>query len=141
MRIERNSTRNSVSRGKSAKGSAGSGAVFRPETSSPTKATSMSVPMQAASGIDAILALQGVDTREQRQRRAVNYGKTLLDTLEEMKADLLVGNVGEGRLNKLMVQIGRAREQADPDLEALIDDIELRARVEVAKLGRFVARI
>ena len=62
----------------------------------------------------------------------------MLDTLEEMKTDLLSGRVGEGRLNRLMALVTRAREQADPDLDALIDDIELRAKVELAKLGRFV---
>jgi hypothetical protein len=67
----------------------------------------------------------------------VRRGKALLDVLEDMKADLLLGHVGEGRLNQLLALIGQAREKSEPGLDALIDDIELRARVELAKLGRF----
>ena len=37
----------------------------------------------------------------------------LLDTLEEIKADLLIGRVSEGRLNQLMALIGQARERGD----------------------------
>jgi hypothetical protein len=36
-----------------------------------------------------------------------------------------------------MTLINQAREQGDPGLDELLDDIELRARVELAKRGRF----
>ena len=51
----------------------------------------------------------------------------------------LTGRVSEGRLNQLMAVLGQAREKADPGLDALIDDIELRARVELAKRGLYPA--
>jgi hypothetical protein len=49
----------------------------------------------------------------------------------------LLGRVSEGRLNQLMVLIGQARQSRVPGLDAVLDDIELRARVELAKFGRY----
>ena len=57
--------------------------------------------------------------------------------LDAIKTDLLVGAVSDGRLNQLMAIIGQARERTEPGLDALLDDIELRARVELAKRGLF----
>ena len=50
---------------------------------------------------------------------------------------MLVGRVSEGRLNQLMALIAQARERSEPGLDAALDDIELRARVELAKRGLF----
>jgi hypothetical protein len=90
-------------------------------------------------GIDALLALQAVEDPVLAKKKAVRRGNALLDTLEAIKADLLFGNVSEGRLNQLMVLIGQARERKLDGLDAVLDDIELRARVELAKFGRYPA--
>lgn len=84
-----------------------------------------------------MLALQAADDPVQKRKKQVRRATALLDALEEIKADLLVGRLSEGRLNQLMVLIGGARERGDPQLDALLDDIELRARVELAKRGCF----
>lgn len=138
MRIDGTSNRNSIGRPTGSQTKGQGGAVFRPAMATSTKPSAPNVPMAPTSGIEAILALQGVDNQKEKKRQAVRHGQSLLDTLEEVKADLLVGNIGEGRLNKLLALVTRSRQQADPDLDALIDDIDLRARVELAKLGRFV---
>ena len=61
----------------------------------------------------------------------------MLDLLEELKADLLVGQMGAGQLDALIGQLNGLRERVDPGLDAIIDDIELRVLVELAKLGRY----
>lgn len=137
MRIDGTSARSGINRRAGSKGSNSSGAVFRPATASASKPAAPQVPISNASGIDAILALQGVDNSKQRRKQSMRHGHSMLDTLEEIKADLLIGNVSEGRLHRLMALVSRARQQADPDLEALIDDIDLRAQVELAKSGMF----
>ena len=141
MRIDGTTRRSSVSQRKSSSKAGKSGATFQPAVSSPVAGSASggsAVPVSAASGIEAILALQGVDNSMEKKRQAVRHGQSMLDALEEMKADLLSGAIPEGRLNRLMALVTRARQQADPELEALIDDIDLRARVELAKMGRFV---
>lgn len=91
------------------------------------------------SGIEALLAMQAVEDPILAKRKAVRRGRSMLDVLDAVKADLLVGPVGESRLNQLMALVGQARTYSEPGLESLIDDIELRVRVELAKLGRFPA--
>ena len=92
-----------------------------------------------ATSLDAMLALQQVDDPLLKKRKLVRRGTQLLDTLEDMKSDLLTGRVSEGRLNQLMAVLSQARDKADPRLESLLDDIELRARVELAKRGLYPA--
>ncbi len=89
--------------------------------------------------IDALLALQAVDDPLQKRRKLIRRGTQLIDALEGLKADLLAGQMSEGRLNQLMAVMSQARERAEPGLNAVLDDIELRARVELAKRGLFPA--
>ena len=93
----------------------------------------------AAGGIDALLALQAVDDATTGRRKAVKRANSLLDMLEDIQADLLIGQVGEGRLNRAVSLLQQAKAQIDPELEAIVADIELRVRVELAKLGRYPA--
>jgi hypothetical protein len=71
------------------------------------------------------------------RRKAVKRANSLLDMLEDIQADLLIGQVGEGRLNRAISLLQQAKTQIDPELEAIVADIELRVRVELAKLGRY----
>ena len=72
------------------------------------------LPIAQTSGIDALLALQSVEDPLLGKKKAMRRGKALLDTLEAIKADLLLGQVSEGRLNRLMALIGQARERGRP---------------------------
>jgi hypothetical protein len=93
--------------------------------------------MGATAGLDAILALQAVEGPLEGRKRSVRRGRTLLDLLDGIKADLLAGGVSGDRLDALVASLAEFRERSLPDLDAVLDDIELRVRVELAKLGRF----
>ena len=93
--------------------------------------------MAATAGLDAILALQAVGGPLEGKKKALKRGRSLLDTLDEVKADLLVGMVSLDRLDKLSQMLSELREGTVPGLDAVLDDIELRVRVELAKFGRF----
>ncbi|GLQ57320.1 hypothetical protein GCM10010862_45790 [Devosia nitrariae] len=93
--------------------------------------------VSAPAGIDVLLALQAVGDATEGRRRAVKRGRTLLDVLEEMRADLLAGRVEPAALDRLVGVLADAREAASPQIDALLDDIELRVRVELAKHGRY----
>lgn len=90
-------------------------------------------------GLEAILALQTVGDFSESRRKAVRRGSALLDLLEGMKADLLIGKVAPERLSGMVGQLASLRERAEPRLDAILDDIELRVRVELAKQGLFPA--
>ena len=135
MRIDGTTRTGSVA-GRSGVNRSASGGFFVPDDA-PKVATNAAAPVASATGIDALLALQAVEDPLFAKKKAVRRGNQLLDTLDSIKADLLVGHVDEGRLNQLLTLLSQARERKMPGLDAVLDDIELRARVELAKFGRY----
>lgn len=138
MRIETNNRTRGVS-SRPAAGRAAGGAEFRLAEAGPATRAVSSPMVSAPAGIDALLALQAVGDATEGRRRAVKRGRTLLDTLEEMRADLLSGRVDPAALDRLVGVLAEGREAANPQIDALLDDIELRVRVELAKHGRYPA--
>jgi len=86
-------------------------------------------------GIDALMALQEMPDATAQRRRAVVRGEQLLDRLEDLKRGMLLGRLGADKLNDLArLAAQSATGIDDPDLRDLLQEIELRARVELAKL-------
>jgi hypothetical protein len=138
MRIETTARSSSVmARSGISRGGTGSG--FFVTEDAPLSHAAATAPTAPTAGIDALLALQAVDDPLLARKKAVRRGSALLDALSAAQADLLTGSVGESRLNQMMALVSQARESVDPRLDALIDDIELRVRVELAKHGRYPA--
>lgn len=135
MRID--GTGRIISTQRQAGGSKASGGVFDVESGPATARAGQTPAASAMGGIDALLALQAVDDAATGRRKAVRRGNQLLDTLEEIRGDLLTGQVSEGRLNRAMALLRQARTQTEAGLEAVMADIELRVRVELAKLGQY----
>ena len=88
-------------------------------------------------GVDALIALQDVGGPLERKRRAVRRAGRILDVLGEIKIGLLEGELSASDLDRLRRAIRDERDATeDPGLEAVLDEIELRAAVEMAKLER-----
>ncbi|MGV3489975.1 MAG: flagellar assembly protein FliX [Devosia sp.] len=138
MRIDNNSRVGSIGARPSA-GRVQSGGPFEVGQGVQATQSRAATAISAPASLDALLALQAVEDPLLKKRRAARRGSQLLDTLDGLKTDLLAGKMSEGRLNQLMAVMSQAREQSDPGLDALLDDIELRARVELAKRGLFPA--
>jgi hypothetical protein len=86
-------------------------------------------------GVEALLALQDVGGPLERKRRAVRRAGRILDVLDGIKLALLEGELSGEDLDRLRRAVRDERANTDdPALEAVLDDIELRAAVEVAKL-------
>ncbi|WP_240229688.1 flagellar assembly protein FliX [Devosia lacusdianchii] len=136
MRIENTNRTSNVGRSGSA-GRTGSGVDFVPAGADAPARAAGTAPVAATAGIDAILALQAVGGPLEGKKKAVRRGQSLLDTLDEIKADLLVGRVSLDRLDQLSGMLGEMRERSLPGLDAVLDEIDLRVRVELAKFGRF----
>lgn len=86
-------------------------------------------------GVDALLALQDVGGPLERKRKAVRRASRILDVLDEVKLALLDGDLSLSQLERLRRAIRDERGLTDdPKLEDVLDEIELRAAVEMAKL-------
>ncbi len=88
-------------------------------------------------GIGAVLAVQEVASDAKQRQQAVSRGEDLLDRLDEIRLALLTGRMPAARLHELARMVDTKRRQtSDEELNAVLDEIELRVRVELAKLGR-----
>jgi hypothetical protein len=122
---------------KPAKGAA-SGAGFSVAGTSapaaPTQVPSVS-NVSGVMGVQALLALQDVETATERRRRSVGRAGRLLDELDGIKVALLGGELSHEQLDRLARAVREQRSATeDPKLEAVLDEIETRAAVELAKL-------
>lgn len=86
-------------------------------------------------GVEALLALQDVESPTERKRRSVRRAGLLLDQLDDIKVALLGGELSQSQLDGLARAVREQRSTTeDPHLEAVLDEIETRAAVELAKL-------
>jgi hypothetical protein len=85
--------------------------------------------------VDALLVAQELPDALAGRRRAVQRGNSLLDRLEELRLGLLAGVLPRERLEELTRLARTARETVDdPRLSEVLDEIDLRVAVELAKL-------
>jgi len=85
--------------------------------------------------LDVLLALQEVGGPLERRRKAVRRAGRILDVLDEVRLALLEGGLPPAALERLIAAIHEERGGTDdPRLEGLLDEIETRAAVEMAKL-------
>jgi hypothetical protein len=137
MRITGNKPITGVQGKGAKKKTAAAGEQFAPDLGGEVVHSSQTAGGAAIQGMDALLALQEVDERAERRSRAAKHGHSLLDTLESVRADLLAGLVSEDRLELLERQISKRPQSGDPKIDSVLEEIELRVKVELAKLGRF----
>ncbi|MEI9997055.1 MAG: flagellar assembly protein FliX [Rhizomicrobium sp.] len=92
--------------------------------------------------LDSILMLQGLDDSTDGKSKAAAHGEKLLDMLDEIRDGLLAGGVPRTTLNRLANAVTRRHDQFnDPKLQGVLDEIELRAHVEIAKLEMMDQRV
>jgi hypothetical protein len=86
--------------------------------------------------VSALLALQGVEDPLQRRKRAMGRASRLLDILDDLKVAMLEGRASPSTLDDLARAVREQRESTDdPRLNDVLNQIETRAAVELAKLG------
>mgnify|MGYP003835720435 FL=1 len=90
----------------------------------------------AVSALDALLALQqSGDALDSPKKAAMLRAKSMLEQLEAVRDGLLSGQLSPARLQQLVGLLDQQREMIDdPELSSVLDEIDLRARVELAKL-------
>ena len=89
--------------------------------------------------VGTIFATQMVEGEEERQirKKLIKKANTLLDNLEEIRQEIIFGSVSKEKL----IEISRLVKQKDVEtsdqkLKEILEEIELRVEVELAKLVR-----
>jgi hypothetical protein len=128
-------TSGGVSRKKNTSGTDSFGALLEPETSA---LSAMSSGMAAAplASVGGLFALQETPDATQGRSKGMARAEDLLKQLEDLRRGLLVGAIPVSGLQSLAYTIRQQRAQTDdPRLNDILGEIELRAEVELAKLG------
>jgi hypothetical protein len=134
MRVDQTSSLSSTSPRREAKAAGGDGR-FAEALQGDVTTTAASAPKMVAS-VDNLFMLQEVmGDQAGNRKRALQRGNSMLDRLDDIRIGLLSGSLPRGQLENLR---NMAREQLDqvddPELEAVLKDIDLRVAVELAKL-------
>lgn len=85
--------------------------------------------------MNPLLMLQEVDERQAGRKHAIKKGQTAIGYLEDVRYSLLMGRMPREVVSDLQKLVNNWREQTDdPKLNDILNDIELRAAVELAKI-------
>jgi len=117
-----------------------SGSSFATEFTSPASGEAPAASTGAARSlrpVDGLFALQEVaEDARGRRRRAVQRGSAVLDRLDDLRLGLLSGRMSAREIGELTRLVASERALVDdPRLSAVLDEIDLRAQVELAKLA------
>jgi hypothetical protein len=89
------------------------------------------------SQIDALLSVQEMSGDDESSQQAKARAGELLEKLDALRHGLLEGHLSVDQLDGLVALVKTERAHiSDPGLSETLDEIELRAKVELAKLGR-----
>ena len=92
--------------------------------------------LRTLGGIDALIALQGIEDPAERRRRAVKHGRRALDALDELKIGLLAGTLDQATMLRLKSAAADLHDGSGDDrLDQVLAEIDLRVAVELAKAG------
>ena len=95
-------------------------------------------PATAVASAGTLLSVQEVGDSLDGRRPAVKRGEDILDRLDELRHGLLIGAFPPAKLDNLLVMIRQQQSNvADPNLREILTEIEVRAAVELAKLGKY----
>ncbi len=113
---------------------AGPAGSFTLDSASGTAKPSAASAAAGVGGLDSLLALQGVEDSGERRKRFARRGKSALDLLDELKAELLAADLRRETLNRLQGKLAELTEKSGtPGLDEVLGEIELRVAVELAK--------
>ena len=100
------------------------------------KPPAAAVALRTLGGIDALIALQGIEDPLERRRRVARHGRRALDALDEVKLGLLSGTLDQATMLRLKSVAADLKEgSGDAGLDSVLAEIDLRVEVELAKAG------
>lgn len=107
---------------------------FDDDSAAETAPVKQAAPLGAT---NPLLGLQEISDDEVQRRQAYKTGQMTLEALDELRLGLLQGSLSARVIAQMESLVAAERHRCnDPRLEAILDDIELRAAVELAKLEK-----
>jgi Class II flagellar assembly regulator len=86
------------------------------------------------SALDMLLSVQSAGEALQQRQKQLRHAHLTLDTLEELRHALLMGSVPIYLLQSIETRMGDMKHHSiSPELRDIMEEIELRAAVELAK--------
>lgn len=124
--------------GRPKKKGAGKGADFAAELDETVQDKSARVSGSGpVAAVDALFSVQEVGDATKGRNRGTVRAQLMIDGLDDIRQGLLMGSIPRSKLTALVKVVREERDQAeDPKLSAILDEIELRAAVELAKLDQ-----
>ena len=109
------------------------GTSFSQQLDEPSE-TASSQGVSGASSVMGVLGVQEIDDALAQASRGKLRALDILDRLEDLRIELLSGAISRDKLTQLsQVVSARRAEVTDPRLAEVLDEIDLRAQVELAK--------
>lgn len=143
MKIDKTGGTSGPSKSKKKDKSSGAGdASFKDMIAGGATSASSTAQSQAIGSVDALLAVQAADnpTEREARKRMQQRAHTILDQLEDIRMKLLTGQLTVGAVIDIASVVSAHRQRIqDPELTALLDEIDLRAQVEIAKMQMSMA--
>ena len=109
--------------------------VEKTEESTPASSVVSAGPVTS---VDSLLALQEVPDAMTGRSKGIMRAEDMLDHLDDIRLGLLMGAIPKHKLTSLVQVVRDQRDQVDDSrLATVLDEIEVRAAVELAKLGHY----
>lgn len=117
-------------------GKVSDGGSFEDFIASAPKQAGAAAPTHSIARVDALLSVQEAEDPAARaaRRRMTARADYILDELDTLRMNLLTGTMTLGQVIDIADVVASHRERVvDPKLTAILDEIDLRAQIEIAK--------
>lgn len=92
-------------------------------------------PLSSVDSIDTILSLQGTDPEKRKKQTIVKSAEKLIHELDQLRKSILANNVSLSDIKRIQTRLSEIEDTVnDPKLMDIVNDIKLRAEVELAKV-------
>lgn len=137
MRVEGPRASDNVRKGEKARKSGAASSDFKSFLDGEAEGAGEAASAPGVGGIGALIAAQAAeDPLEGRARKRMQArAGQVLDALDGVHRGLLSGRLSTQDMERVAASVAAQREKiADPALSGLLDEVDLRAKVELAKM-------
>ena len=117
----------------------GTDGSFEDFIASAPKGTKSAAPTHSIARVDALLSVQAAESPTERaaRKRMQVRADDILKELDRLRHSLLTGTLTVGQVVDIADVVASHREKiTDPRLTAILDEIDLRAQIEMAKIQK-----